>query len=80
MKRNRLTLERIKRSALARKLLLGRAEVRIWSNQWLAWWRPRCSGYTDDPEQAGIYSGAEAFQSTSHAGPEKGIQYELIQP
>lgn len=77
--RNYLTLERIKRSILAKKFLTKRT-VRIWSHQWRAWWRQNKCGYTDDPEQAGIFSGEEAFANTSHCGPEKEIRYELLAP
>lgn len=47
--------------------------VRIWSDQWRAWWRPDASGYTDDLFQAGIYSAKDALRKVNHCGPEKRI-------
>lgn len=52
--------------------------VRIWSEEWRCWWRPRGSGYTDDIRQAGVYSFSEAWRRSAHCGPEKQIWYEVV--
>lgn len=33
---------------------------KLWSNEHQAWWRPRAMGYTEDPEEAGLYTEADA--------------------
>ncbi len=48
-------------------------KVRIWSNEWRMWWRPKGNGYTDDVDQAGIYPADDAWQRVSGCGPEKKI-------
>lgn len=74
----RISLEQIKNgeAPLKRELLAGQP-VRIWSGEKAGWWRPHARGYTCDPKQAGLYDFEDAFQSTSHCGPEKRIAFEL---
>lgn len=47
--------------------------VRIWSEEWRAWWRPDGCGYTDDRTQSGLYDALDAFRRVRHCGAEKGI-------
>ena len=56
--------------------LFARGNVRIWSQEHGAYWRPGRCGYTRHPEEAGVYSFDDALASTDHCGPEKGIYYE----
>lgn len=53
-------------------------KVLVWSAQWGAYWREMRVGYTSDPRQAGIYSLLEAYEATSHCGPEKQIFFEFL--
>lgn len=52
--------------------------VLVWSAQWGAYWREMRAGYTSDPRQAGVYSLFEAYEATSHCGPEKQIFFEFL--
>jgi len=56
----------------------GEKPVRIWSRQWGAYWRPGCAGYTTRLNEAGTYTLSDAFDSSSHCGPEKQIYYDFI--
>lgn len=58
----------------------GDRPVRIWSDQWDAFWRPGGIGYTDDPEQAGRWSFAEAYAATKSCGDEKQIRFGFLPP
>jgi len=49
--------------------------VYIYSGQWQSFWRPNGGGYTNDLNQAGVYTLADAWNRTSHCGPEKDIRY-----
>ncbi|TYK93983.1 hypothetical protein E0F66_11915, partial [Streptococcus pyogenes] len=73
--KQRISLEQIKNAALKRESRAGQP-VRIWSGEKSGWWRPHARGYTRDPKQAGLYDFEDAFQSTSHCGPEKRIAFE----
>ena len=77
----RVTLNGIKRRGLAewkgRERWL-RHNVRIWSQEHRAWWRPKYQGYTGDTSQAGIYTFQEAYDGTKHCGPEKRIVYYAV--
>lgn len=56
----------------------GHRTVLIYSAQWSSFWKTGGAGYTKDPNQAGLYSLADAFARTCHCGPEKEIHYELL--
>ncbi len=56
----------------------GNKPVRIWSNQWGAYWRTARAGYSFLREEAGTYTFSDAFDATSHCGPEKQIYYDFI--
>jgi len=72
-----ILLKKIKRWPTVRRHLVGR-QVRIWSGEWDAWWRPCGHGYTTDILQAGIFEFEDAEQQSHHAGPEKRIEYVPI--
>jgi hypothetical protein len=76
--KDRISLEEAKESEGRRNQLLQASKVRIWSGQWMAWWRPDASGYADEPDRAGIYSGANAWERSKHAGPEKRLAYDIL--
>ncbi|MGE4296812.1 MAG: hypothetical protein AB7E47_02185 [Desulfovibrionaceae bacterium] len=77
MSKNRVTLERVKRSPEMRQRLADRL-VRIYSGQWSAWWRENACGYTDDVLQAGVYTFSDALAVSDHCGREKRIVYEFM--
>ena len=56
----------------------GEKIVRIWSRQWGAYWRSNRAGYTMQRDEAGVYTLSDAFDATSHCGPEKQIYYDFI--
>jgi hypothetical protein len=56
----------------------GHKPVRIYSDQWGAFWRSGRAGYTSQRNEAGIYTFAEAFDATCHCGSEKHIYYQFI--
>ena len=70
MKQQQLTQQHLKRHP---EKLARFDKVRILSNEWGAWWRPNGCGYTDDPEQAGIYDAKDAWERVRHCGPKKRI-------
>jgi hypothetical protein len=72
-----VALEKLKRYPSKRKALEGK-KVRIWNTCYSAWWRPEGCGYTQDQASAGIYDFKDAWRRSSHAGPEKGIVYEVV--
>jgi hypothetical protein len=74
----RLTLEEVKADAEQMARLLAAPAVRIWSGEHSAYWRARASGYCQDPEGAGVYSGEEAWSNTSTCCPRKAISYEML--
>ena len=55
-----------------------RREVRIWSEEHRAFWRPDGKGYTSDPSQAWKLPFEGAFAVTKHAGPEKQIRFRRL--
>lgn len=69
---NKLTLEEAKED---NSLLNQFDKVRIYSKQWQMFWRENRSGYTNHPENAGIYDIEDAYKATSHCGEEKGIEF-----
>lgn len=52
-------------------------KCRIYSGEWGAYWRQSKGGYTEK-EYAGVFSFKEAYESTSHCGPEKRIYYDFL--
>jgi hypothetical protein len=70
-----IPLRRIKRWPTLKRHLEGR-RVRIYSREWMLWWRENGAGYTDVPTEAGVYEFEDAFLRSGHCGPEKGIEYE----
>ena len=50
--------------------------VRIYSGEWGMYWRSK-SGYTNNKDEAQIFTIEEALNLSSHCGPEKKIKYEL---
>jgi len=70
IKAKQFTMERLK-SELNRR-------VRIWSGEWLAYWGPNAAGYVEKPKQAGEWTLREAYELTSHCGPEKKIHFERV--
>lgn len=66
----KLTIEHLKKHP---EKLARFTKVNIWSGQWRAWWREGAHGYSDHYEAAGVFTPAEAFAQTRHAGPEKKI-------
>jgi len=56
----------------------GAKPVRIWSRQWSAYWRDGRAGYTNQRDEAGTYTLSDAFNATSHCGPEKQIYFDFI--
>lgn len=55
---------------------LASVRVRIWSNEWRAYWRHEGCGYTERASDAWVLSLAEAYRVTAHCGPEKRIAFE----
>ena len=69
---DRETLERIKRWPK----LHGRFPfVRIYSAEHSAFWRGTGQGYTDNPQDSGVWTIKEAFARTNHCCPMKRIQF-----
>lgn len=79
----RVTLNGIKRIGLAnwkaREWWVKR-QVRIWSAEHGAFWRPGGNGYTMFGAQAGAWDFADAYTTTQHCGPEKKIVYYAFAP
>lgn len=75
----RIELERLK-SEIGRKWLSNKNRldrpVRIIGAGW--YWRKNRAGYTDCKIAAGIYLMSDAWNASSHCGPEKGIVYEFL--
>lgn len=55
-----------------------RQQVRIWSAEHAAWWRPLGHGYSIKDQNAGIWSFPAAYAMTKHCGPEKRIAYYAL--
>ncbi len=53
-------------------------KVRIYSKEHHCWWRANAAGYTADIVDAGVYTFADAWKRASHAGPEKGLEIEIL--
>lgn len=56
----------------------GQRVVRIYSAEHSSYWRPGGAGYTHNVWHSGLFTLAEAWEKTSHCGPEKRIHYELV--
>lgn len=74
------TLEELKSDPKRKARLLGR-KVMIRSREHNALWREGGHGYTmcDREWEAGLYDFAEAWRTSSHCGPEKGIEYVIVE-
>ncbi len=56
----------------------GSKICQIYSDQWGAYWRPNGKGYTYEKGEAWKLTFKEAYEATSHCGPEKYIVYKFI--
>jgi hypothetical protein len=56
----------------------ARQQVRIWSQEHCAWWRPEAQGYTDKDAEAWVVDFPTAYDHTKHCGPEKKINYYAV--
>ena len=65
-----------RRGGNATRVKLAGKQVRIWSNEHRAWWRPNRSGYTTLRACAGLYSFEDAYAATRHCDPQKRIMFE----
>jgi hypothetical protein len=74
----RITLEDAKANPALKAQIVEASKVRIYCGQHMAYWRTKAHGYTDDPEQAVIFPGHEAYANSKHCGPEKQVSYEII--
>lgn len=57
---------------------MGSKPVRIWSREHGSWWRTFGHGYTSLEARAWVLPLGEAWRHTSHCGPEKGIEFEVV--
>ncbi len=75
---NRIRLERL-RTPVGRQFMNKHKnlKVRIWSDQWGAYWRSGRCGYTYKIAEAGIYTLEEAYDASGHCGLEKHIEFEI---
>lgn len=71
---------RIGARALGPQVIAGFAgrTVRIWSDEWGAWWRPGGAGYTNREALAGEWRFEDALREVSHCGPEKRIFLDIL--
>lgn len=69
------SLEELKEDPSLRKRLEGK-RVLIWSGEHRAYWAGP-GGYTMRFHEAGRFDFADAWARSSHAGPEKEIEYEV---
>lgn len=74
----RLRLEDLKGDASKLEPFL-KETVLIFSREHGAFWRPNGSGYTQEMVDAGRYGFEDAWGRSSHCGPEKGIEYLVLQ-
>lgn len=76
----RRTLVAMKRRGGERtRAKLAGKQVRIWSGEHSAWWRPGAAGYTTHQDAAGIYPFEDAWSHTSHCDRDKRIAFEVVQ-
>lgn len=73
----RIKLERLKTKS-GEKWISSKLDkkVYIYSAEWGCYWRPDRNGYTYNKSDAGVYTFSDAWNASSHCGPEKRIQYE----
>jgi len=50
----------------------------VWIRSDNGLWMEGKSGYTERYDYAGIYTLGDAYEATSHCGPEKRVQYEPV--
>jgi hypothetical protein len=55
-----------------------KAKVRIHSGQWGAYWGANSCGYTNNPDDIGIYDIEDAWSRVSHCGIEKRISFQIV--
>jgi hypothetical protein len=55
-----------------------KAKVRIHSGQWGAYWGANGCGYTNNPDDIGIYDIEDAWSRVSHCGIEKRISFQIV--
>lgn len=73
-----IRLERLK-TMVGKKWVCSRLDkkVYIYSAQWGCFWGADRNGYTKNIAEAGVYTLGDAWNASSHCGPEKGIRYKL---
>lgn len=49
--------------------------VRIWSRKRASYWLANCRGYTTDPEDAGVFPFADAYDAAKHCDRGEGIEF-----
>lgn len=72
------TLESLKKDPESKKQLEGK-NVLIWCGEHAAWFRPFAAGYTTNKSNVGVYVFEDAWKRTYHCGPEKDIQYQIVE-
>lgn len=71
-------MTKAKRIKMERVKLELKRRVRIWSGEWMAYWRPDGKGYTEKAKEAWELPLLDAYVQTNHCGPEKQIVFERI--
>lgn len=75
-----VTQQELKADTVTRDNLLNQGDIqcRIWSDEHRSYWRAGGCGYCHSALEAGVFPLKEAFQRSSHCGPEKCICYEIL--
>lgn len=61
------------------RAIRGNPKVRIYSGEHFTWWRKDGAGYATHVGEAGTWSLEDAFAATRHCGPEKQIEFEVVE-